>query len=143
MKLVSLFCDGSSLGNPGFGGYCGILRYNNTEKIIQGAYPHVTNNQMELMAVIQSLKALKEPCKVEIFSDSHYVVKGINEWLPLWTQKGFKNVKNKELWLEYLSVAHEHIIEAFWVKGHNGHKENEQCDKIAKAAALSLRSECE
>lgn len=139
MKIVQLFCDGSSLGNPGFGGYCGILRYKETEKIIQGARAHATNNQMELLAVIESLKSLKEPCEVKLFSDSSYVTKAINEWLPSWIQKDFAKVKNKELWQEYLHVSAPHRVHAFWVRGHNGHAENEQCDKIAKAAASALK----
>ncbi len=138
MKQVHLFSDGSSLGNPGRGGYCAILRYQDKEKIISGAQNDATNNQMELKAVIEGLKALKEPCSVEIVSDSSYVVKGINEWLDGWVKKDFKKVKNPQLWREYLEVAKPHRINATWVRGHAGHAENEKCDRIAKEEAEKL-----
>ncbi|BCD61404.1 ribonuclease HI [Nitratiruptor sp. YY08-26] len=135
MKRVFLFSDGSSLGNPGPGGYCAILRYKDTEKVISGGEPHTTNNRMELRAVIEGLKALKEPCIVEIYSDSNYVVQAINQWLAGWVHKNFKNVKNPDLWKEFVEVAKPHRIKAIWVKGHAGHEENERCDKIAKQMA--------
>ncbi len=140
MKRVHLFSDGSSLGNPGEGGWCAILRYKETEKIISGGEKLATNNQMELRAVIEGLKALKEPCEVEIVSDSSYVVKGINEWLEGWIKKDFKKVKNPELWREYLEAAKPHKIKAVWVRGHDGHRENEICDKIAKEEAMKQKS---
>ncbi|MRJ02723.1 MAG: ribonuclease HI [Epsilonproteobacteria bacterium] len=135
MKKVQLFSDGSSLGNPGPGGYCTILRYGKHEKILKGSDPHTTNNRMELVGVIEGLKALKEPCQVTIYSDSSYVVKGIEEWLPRWRSKAFKGVKNPDLWREFLEVSSPHRIEACWVKGHSGHRENELCDKIAREMA--------
>ncbi len=135
MKQVTLFSDGSSLGNPGPGGYCAILRYKDKERIIKGGEPHTTNNRMELRAVIEGLKALKEPCIVDIYSDSNYVVRAINEWLSNWQKKNFKNVKNPDLWREFLEVAAPHKIRAHWVKGHAGHEENERCDTIAKEMA--------
>jgi len=138
MKKVHLYSDGSSLGNPGFGGYCAILKYKDHQKIIKGSQRVATNNQMELKAVIEGLKLLKEPCEVKIVSDSSYVVRGINEWLENWVKKDFKKVKNIDLWKEYLEVSKPHKIEAVWVKGHNGHKENEMCDKIAKEEAEGL-----
>ena len=141
MKKVHIYSDGSSLGNPGFGGYCSILRYKDREKIIKGGGVNVTNNQMELQAVIEALKMLKEPCLVEIFSDSSYVVKGINEWLNGWIKRDFKNVKNPELWKEYMKVSAPHKINAVWVRGHSGHKENEKCDKIAREYATKLQKE--
>ena len=139
MKKIHLYSDGSSLGNPGYGGYCAILRYRDHEKIVCGAMPDVTNNQMELMAVIEGLKTLKEPCDVTITSDSSYVVKAINEWLPGWVARDFKKVKNPDLWREYLRVAAPHRIHAVWVRGHNGHVENEKCDKIARGEAEKLQ----
>ena len=139
MKKIYLFSDGSSLGNPGCGGYCAILRYGKHEKIISGAKADATNNQMELLAVIEGLKALKEPCEVEIVSDSSYVVKGINEWLENWIKKDFRKVKNPELWKEYIKVAKPHKIKAFWVRGHDGHEENERCDEIARSEAEKLK----
>ena len=139
MKQVHLYSDGSSLGNPGFGGYCAVLKFGEHQKIVSGANKDVTNNQMELKAVIEGLKALKEPCEVEITSDSNYVVKAINEWLKNWIKKNFKGVKNPELWKEFLEVSAKHKLKANWVKGHAGHKENELCDTIAREEATRLK----
>ncbi len=139
MKQVHLYSDGSSLGNPGFGGYCAILKFGKHQKIVSGADKNVTNNQMELKAVIEGLKALKEPCEVIITSDSNYVVKAINEWLDNWIKKNFKGVKNPELWREFLEVSKPHKLKAIWVKGHDGHKENELCDTIARDEATRLK----
>ncbi len=140
MKQVTLFCDGSSLGNPGPGGYGGILRYAEHEKEYGGYDLYTTNNKMELKAVIEGLKLLKEPCEVEVVSDSSYVVKGINEWLPNWQKKEFKKVKNPELWREYVRVSKPHKIKAIWVRGHDGHIENERCDAIAKEQAEKAKA---
>jgi len=139
MKQVTIFCDGSSLGNPGPGGYGVILRYGNREKELTGGDPMTTNNRMELMAVIEGLKALKEPCDVTIYSDSSYVVNGINEWLEGWIKRNFKKVKNPELWQLYIEAAKPHKIKAIWVKGHNGHPENERCDELARTTAEKLK----
>jgi len=141
MKKISLFCDGSSLGNPGAGGYCAILRYGDTEKIVSGGAANVTNNQMELLAVIEGLAVLKEPCQVTLTSDSSYVIKGINEWLAAWQRKNFAKVKNPELWQRYLEVASQHSVKGFWVKGHAGHAENEMCDRIAKEEAIKIKEQ--
>ncbi len=139
MKKISIFTDGSSLGNPGSGGWCSILRYKNREKIISGGEEFTTNNKMELKAVIEALKQLKEPCEIDLYSDSTYVLKGIDEWLKNWQKRNFKNVKNKELWEEFLNLKKNHKIITHWVKGHSGHKENEICDKIAKEEALKRK----
>lgn len=139
MKSISLYCDGSSLGNPGYGGWCAILRYKGNEKILSGAERNVTNNQMELKAVIEALKQLKEPCEVLLYSDSKYVCEGINTWLSNWIKKDFKNVKNPLLWNEYLDAIKPHKIRAIWLKGHAGHPENERCDKIARGEANQLK----
>jgi ribonuclease HI len=135
LKKISLFSDGSALGNPGPGGYGTILRYNGHERIISGGEVHTTNNRMELLGVVEGLRALKEPCEVEVISDSSYVVKGINEWLHGWVRRNFTKVKNPDLWRAYLEAAAPHRIRAIWVRGHNGHDENERCDEIAKAEA--------
>ena len=135
MKKISLFSDGSALGNPGPGGFGTILRYNGRERIVSGGEPHTTNNRMELRGVIEGLRALKEPCEVEIVSDSSYVVKGINEWLAGWVRRNFAKVKNPDLWKAYLEAAAPHHIHAVWVRGHDGHEENERCDVIAKEEA--------
>jgi len=139
MKKIEIFTDGSSLGNPGSGGWCAILRYKNHQKIISGGENHTTNNRMELKAVIEALKKLKEPCEIELFSDSTYVLKGINEWLDGWIRKNFKNVKNVDLWKEFINVSKNHKINVHWVKGHSGHKENEICDKIAREEATKKK----
>lgn len=139
MKQISLYCDGSSLGNPGAGGWCGILRYGEHERIVCGGEDGVTNNQMELKAVIESLKVLKEPCEIMLFSDSKYVCEGINTWIFNWIKTGFKEVKNPELWREFLSVSSPHKIKAHWVKGHNGHLFNERCDEIAREQASQIQ----
>ena len=135
MKQVTLYCDGSALGNPGAGGWCGILSFGSKQKILRGGEAHTTNNRMELLAVIESLKALKEPCVVELYSDSSYVCNGINEWLPKWQAKQFKNIKNPDLWQSYLQVSGSHCVNAHWVKGHNGIEQNELCDKLARESA--------
>jgi ribonuclease HI len=139
MKQVTIFCDGSSLGNPGPGGYGVILRYGSREKELTGGDPMTTNNRMELMAVIEGLKALKEPCEVTIYSDSSYVVNAINDWLEGWIKRDFKKVKNPDLWQSYIEAAKPHKIKAIWVKGHNGHPENERCDKLARTTAEKLK----
>ncbi len=139
MKQVYLFSDGSALGNPGPGGFGTILRYGNKEKEIVGSEPYTTNNRMELRGVIEGLRALKKPCHVIIVSDSSYVVNAINQWLENWVKKEFKKVKNVDLWQEYLEVSKPHKIEARWVRGHDGHVENERCDLLAKAQAQKAK----
>jgi len=139
VKKITLFSDGSALGNPGPGGYGVVLRYASKEKELSGFEEHTTNNRMELRGAIEGLKALTEPCKVDIVSDSSYVVKGINEWLVGWIKKDFKKVKNPDLWREYIEVSKGHIINAIWVRGHDGHAENERCDKLAKDAAQKAK----
>jgi len=135
MKQINIYTDGSSLGNPGKGGWCALLRYNNIEKILKGSQKKATNNQMELRAVVEALKALKQPCEIMLFSDSSYVVNAINQWLSNWIKKDFKNVKNPDLWREFVALSSKHKIKATWVKAHNGHQENELCDKIAREEA--------
>jgi len=141
MKPVTIYSDGSSLGNPGPGGWAAILRYGPHEKELVGGEPHTTNNRMELRAVIEGLKALKEPCEVTLYSDSSYVVNAINEWLDGWVRKGFKKVKNPDLWQAYLQAAEPHRVKAIWVKGHAGHPENERCDELARGYAEKLKEE--
>ena len=140
MKKITLFSDGSALGNPGPGGYGVILRFGESERELSGAYEHTTNNRMELLGVIEGLRALKEPCEVDVISDSSYVVKGINEWLSNWIKKDFKKVKNPDLWRDYIEVSKPHKINAIWVRGHNGHIENERCDKLAYDEAQKMKA---
>lgn len=135
MKQITLYCDGSSLGNPGAGGWCGILSFGDKQKILTGGEPYTTNNRMELVAVIESIKILKEPCKVMLYSDSRYVCNGINQWLEGWVKKDFKNVKNPDLWQAYLQASKPHKVIAHWVKGHAGDPQNELCDTLAREQA--------
>jgi ribonuclease HI len=138
-KQITLYSDGSSLGNPGPGGYGGILEYNGHTKEYFGGESHTTNNRMELRGVIEGLKMLKEPCNVEVVSDSSYVVKAINEWLDGWVKKNFKKVKNVDLWQEYLEVSKPHRIHGTWVRGHDGHPQNERCDILARSEAERIQ----
>jgi len=140
VKKITLFSDGSALGNPGPGAYGTILRFGDKEKEFVGGESHTTNNRMELMGVIAGLEALKEPCDVKIISDSSYVVKGINEWLEGWIKRDFKKVKNIDLWKKYIEVSKEHKIHAIWVRGHDGHEENERCDDLARTEAQRQKS---
>ncbi len=139
MKKITLFSDGSALGNPGPGGYGVILRFGDKEKELSGSEEHTTNNRMELLGAIEGLRALKEPCEVDIISDSSYVVKGINEWLSGWIKKEFKKIKNPDLWMQYLEVSKIHKVTAIWVRGHDGHEENERCDQLAREAAEKMK----
>jgi len=139
VKKITLFSDGSALGNPGPGGYGVILRFKDKERELFGSEIHTTNNRMELLGVIEGLSALKEACEVDVISDSSYVVKGINEWLDNWKKKEFKKVKNVDLWKRYIDVSKNHKVNAIWVKGHDGHEENERCDKLAKDAAQKMK----
>jgi len=134
-KQIILYSDGSSLGNPGPGGWGTILEYKGNTKEFSGSNPDTTNNRMELTGVIEGLKRLKEPCSVEVVTDSSYVANAINKWLNAWIAKDFKNVKNVDLWREYLEVSKPHNIKATWVRGHNGHPQNERCDYLATQAA--------
>lgn len=139
MKSVKLFSDGSCLGNPGTGGWAYILQYGDAIKKASGAEAMTTNNQMELTAAIMGLSALKQPCRVELFTDSEYVVKAINSWLAKWVVTDFKGKKNADLWRRYLAAAAPHEIRASWVKGHAGHPQNEECDAMARAAAEAIK----
>ncbi len=141
MKKIKIYTDGSCLNNPGFGGWAYIVRYKEHEKIAFGSQKDTTNNRMELLAIIEALKILKEPCEIELFTDSNLMVQSINQWLENWVKKGFKGKKNVDLWQKYLKTAKNHKIKAFWVKAHNNHAENEKCDRLAKEAALNLQKE--
>ncbi|WP_040625827.1 ribonuclease HI [Mucilaginibacter paludis] len=135
--MIEIFTDGASSGNPGPGGYGTILRSGAHYKELSGGYRKTTNNRMELLAVIKGLEALTKPNQtVTIFSDSKYVIDPIEKkWLYGWVQKGFKDKKNKDLWLRLLELIKVHQIKFVWVRGHNGHPENERCDRLAVAAS--------
>lgn len=139
MKQITLYSDGSSLGNPGPGGYGGILDYKGKLKEFSGGEDNTTNNRMELKGVIEGLKLLTESCKVEVVSDSSYVVNAINEWLDGWVKKDFKKVKNVDLWKEYLDASTIHQVHGTWVRGHNGHPQNERCDDLAREEAEKIK----
>jgi ribonuclease HI len=134
LKSVEIFTDGACSGNPGAGGYGAILRYKSAVKEISGGDAHTTNNRMELLAVIEALSLLKEPCEVTLTTDSKYVADAIEKgWLRSWVLHGWKNgkVKNIDLWQRLLPLLDTHSVKFVWVKGHNGHPENERCDQLA------------
>lgn len=141
MKKVDIFTDGACSGNPGPGGWGAILKYMGNEKELSGGEAITTNNRMEIMAVIEALKALKEPCEVTLTSDSQYVCNAIEKgWAKKWKQNNWiksdkSKAKNPELWDELLSLLEIHKVTVNWVRGHNGHPENERCDKLAVAQA--------
>ena len=144
---VELYCDGACLGNPGPGGWGYLLRVRAAgglkEKEAAGAEPDTTNNRMELTAAIRGLEALTQPCLVELFSDSQYVVKGIQTWLKDWKRRGWKKadgkpVLNADLWQILDAQLVRHQVEAHWVRGHAGHPENERVDRLASEAAHSI-----
>lgn len=134
--MIEIFTDGASSGNPGPGGYGVILRSGKHYKELSEGFRKTTNNRMELMAVIKGLEAIKTLNQnVMIFSDSKYVIDSIEKkWVNGWVKKGFEGKKNKDLWMRYLDVSKRHNIKFNWVRGHNGHPENERCDQLAVAA---------
>ena len=138
-EKVQIFTDGACKGNPGPGGWGAILRFQDNEKEINGYESLTTNNIMELMAVIESLKAISEPFEIEITTDSKYVKNGITSWIHNWKKNGWKTaakkpVKNKELWIELDHLIQKHTVSWKWVKGHSGHIENERADELANEA---------
>ena len=140
MKEVTIYTDGACSGNPGPGGWGVVLIYGDHVKEYSGGDSQTTNNRMELMATIKGLSNLKEPCRVQLYTDSKYVLQGFTEWLPGWKRKGWKTadnkpVKNVELWQKLAEVAAPHKIDWKWVKGHSGDKYNDIADGLAVAAA--------
>ncbi len=140
MKKIELHTDGSALGNPGRGGWGFILIFGKHEKEGSGSFKHATNNQMELTAVIKGLESIKEPCDVQLYSDSKYVLDGLEKWMINWKKNNWKTaakkpVKNKELWMELDALRDKHKITFNWVKGHNGDEYNERVDVLANTAA--------
>lgn len=139
MKHVVIFTDGACRGNPGPGGWGALLRYGEHEKLLSGAEALTTNNRMELMGAIKALEALKHTCRVELYTDSQYVRKGITEWLSQWKKRAWKTadkkpVKNIDLWQELDKESSRHHVSWHWVKGHSGHPENELVDSLANDA---------
>ncbi len=136
MKEVEIFTDGACKGNPGPGGWGAVMRSGRHEKELYGGEPHTTNNRMEMTAAIEALRALNQPCRVTLTTDSEYLRKGITEWLAGWKRKGWKTasrqpVKNADLWQALDALTAEHEIRWQWVKGHSGHPENERADQLA------------
>jgi ribonuclease HI len=140
VQRVEIFTDGACKGNPGPGGWAALLRLGKHEKELTGSEADTTNNRMEMTAVIRALSALTRPCRVELHSDSRYVIDGMTKWIDGWQKKGWKNaskkpVRNADLWHELIEAAAPHEINWVWVRGHDGHTENERVDRLASDAA--------
>lgn len=138
-KIVEIYTDGACSGNPGPGGWGALLRYGGTEKELSGGECETTNNRMELMGAIAALESLTKPSRVRLYTDSQYVQKGASEWLAGWVKKGWKTadkkpVKNADLWQRLQAAMAQHQVEFIWVRGHNGHPDNERVDRLAVAA---------
>lgn len=142
MKQVEIFTDGACKGNPGPGGWGALLRMGAHEKELSGGERNTTNNRMEMTAAIRALGALIEPCEVELYTDSRYLIDGITKWVAGWQKRGWVNaskqpVRNAELWHELIRETGRHKVTWHWVRGHSGHPENERVDRLASAAAES------
>ena len=142
---VVIFTDGACSGNPGPGGWGAVLIHGKTEKDLCGGEPATTNNRMELMAAIQALEALTKPCRVELHTDSRYVMDGITQWMPAWKARGWKTaakqpVKNEDLWRRLDTARLRHHVDWRWVKGHNGHELNERADALARKGLTEANS---
>jgi ribonuclease HI len=140
LKTIEVFTDGACKGNPGKGGWGALLRAGTTEKELSGSEALTTNNRMEMTAVLRALEALREPCAVRLHTDSRYVIDGMTKWMFGWVKKGWKTadnkpVKNEDLWRALVAAARQHKVDWIWVKGHDGHVENERVDKLASDAA--------
>ena len=140
---VVIFTDGACHGNPGPGGWGALLRFSHHEKEMSGSENDTTNNRMELTAAIKALDALKRSCRVDIYTDSQYVRRGITEWMEKWKTKGWKTakkkpVKNQELWRALDRAVEKHEITWHWVRGHTGHRENERVDRLARRALNNI-----
>ena len=144
MKQVRAFTDGACSGNPGPGGWGAVLQFGDHERELHGGAPDTTNNRMELTAAIEALKALSEPCRVSLTTDSTYVKDGITQWLANWKRNGWKTaakkpVKNQDLWQALDHESSRHEIDWCWVKGHSGHPENERADRLANLGMDEVR----
>lgn len=138
-KQVILYTDGSCRGNPGPGGWGLLLEYGGRRREFSGAEPHTTNNRMELLAVIKGMEALKEPCSVQVVTDSRYVMQGITQWMANWKRNNWKTadrkaVKNQDLWTRLDQALQSHQVQWRWVRGHSGHPQNERADQLASGA---------
>jgi ribonuclease HI len=143
-KTVTIHTDGACDGNPGPGGWAAVLRFGDRIRELTGGEPATTNNRMELQAAISALKALKECCEVNLFTDSEYLRQGITEWLPIWKANQWrtaerKAVKNDDLWRQLDEVTYVHNVSWQWLKGHAGHPDNERCDRLAAVEIQKIR----
>ena len=144
MKDVVIYTDGGCLGNPGPGGWAAMLECAGQRRELSGGEPATTNNRMELQAAIEALRALKEPCVVTLYTDSVYVRSGITQWLPGWKRRGWRTstkepVKNEDLWRQLDHESSRHQVTWRWLKGHNGHVDNEACDRLATEAIQKIK----
>ena len=140
---VEIFTDGACSGNPGAGGWGALLRWRDTERELKGGESETTNNRMELMAAIKALESLDRPVKVDLYTDSTYVMKGVTEWMSRWKTNGWrtaarKPVQNQDLWQALDAALGAHDVRWHWVKGHAGNEMNERCDQLARAAATQI-----
>ena len=140
MKIVKIITDGACIGNPGPGGWACILRFGDNNKELFGSQAHTTNNRMELYAAVEGLRALKEPCQVELTTDSQYLKNGITSWIKNWKRNGWrtaskKPVLNQDLWRQLDELAGNYDITWKWTKGHSNHADNNRCDELATQAA--------
>ncbi|WNZ57966.1 ribonuclease HI [Microbulbifer sp. EKSA008] len=145
MKQITIYTDGACRGNPGPGGWGALLVYGEREKELFGGEAHTTNNRMELLAAIKALEALKQPCKVDLHTDSQYLRQGITGWINNWKKNGWKTaskkpVKNADLWRQLDESVSQHDVEWHWVKGHAGHPGNERADQLANRGVDELES---
>ena len=146
-KTIEMFTDGACSGNPGPGGWGAVLRYNGVERELSGGDGETTNNRMELTAVIEGLRALKQPCRVLLCTDSKYVADGVLKgWADGWQKRGWRKADGKpalnpDLWEQLLALLEVHDVEITWIKGHNGHPENERCDRLAVEQTKMFKNE--
>jgi ribonuclease HI len=145
MRSATIYTDGACHGNPGPGGWAAIVQADGTERELSGYEPATTNNRMELRAAVEALATLPEPTEVDLHTDSQYLRTGMAEWLARWKRNGWrtadkKPVKNQDLWQALDALAHRHTIRWHWVRGHDGHVENERCDVLANEAILRTRA---
>jgi ribonuclease HI len=144
MKKVMIHSDGGCHGNPGPGGWAAVLSYGPHSRVLSGGASATTNNRMELQAAIEALNALKEPCEVEFYTDSEYVKKGVESWVHGWKLNGWRTrakrpVRNEDLWRALDEAAKKHRVHWHWLKGHAGHKHNEQCDQLASEQIARIK----
>lgn len=140
MKEVTIYADGACKGNPGPGGWGAVLIYRGHTKEIYGAAEVTTNQRMEITAAIEALQALREPCRVKLYSDSQYLIRSMSEWIQRWQKSGWRNsqrkpVENRDLWEKLLEVSKRHQVEWIWVRGHRGHPLQERANELAQIAA--------